>query len=328
MPRILISASFPESLLARQTPAARGEWEEFEFIFAATEDAVDAWVVYDNLREPQTQRCPVNNTLLITGEPASVRRYRSRFTGQFHRVWTSQADLKHPRVTHRNEAQHWHYGMRASRVHGQPLNFDQLSPMPRPEKTKLMSVICSDKAVTEDHRRRLDFVRLLQQRFGDSIDFLGRGFCPVEDKADAIFEYKYHLVLENDHSDFFMTEKLSDAFLGWSYPIYFGGSEAYHRFPLGSFTSVDIYQPEQALAIIADVMTGETYEQSQSQIAAARQAVLGRNNLFAMLADYWREHLQSGAVERVTLLPKQHRGGLVWRQVSRLAQRPFTRRAA
>ena len=109
------------------------------------------------------------------------------------------------------------------------------------------------------------------------------------DKADAIWPYKYHIVLENDHSEHFMTEKLTDAFLGWSYPIYFGSSEAYHRFPEGSFTAIDIYQPEQSLAIIRELLDMPTYEAALPAIADARESVLGKNNLFAMLASYWRE---------------------------------------
>lgn len=328
VPRILVSASFPETLLARQLPEGRGQWDEFEFVFTPSDEPVDAWVVYDNLREPLEQRCPRSNTLLITGEPESVRRYRPRFTGQFGKVWTSQEKIKHPELTRRNEAQHWHYAMRDSLSHGSPLNFDQLASLKQPQKTKLMSVICSNKALTPDHQKRLEFVQLLQENFGDSIDFFGRGFHPVEDKADAIWNYRYHIVLENDHTEFFMTEKLSDAFLGWSYPIYFGGSEAYHRFPTGSFAAIDIYQPEQAISTIRCILAGNFYEDSSELLAAARENVLYKNNLFAMLADYWRGHLNKQRAETVKLLPKSHRTSLILNQVGRVARRTFTRKAA
>jgi hypothetical protein len=328
VPRILVSASFPETLLARQTPEGIGRWDEFEFIFSPSAEPVDAWVVYDDLREPIDQLCPRSNTLLITGEPESIRRYRSRFTSQFGKVWTSQERIKHPALTRRNEAQHWHYAMRNSQVHGSPLSFNQLTTLEQPQKTKWMSVICSNKALTPDHQKRLEFVRLLQENFGDSIDFFGRGFQPVEDKADAIWPYRYHIVLENDHTDHFMTEKLSDAYLGWSYPIYFGGSEAYHRFPHGSFTAIDIYQPEQAISIIRCLLTGQMYEESTELLAAARNNVLYQNNLFPMLADYWRSHLSNQRCERVQLLPKSHRTSLILNQLARAARRTLTRQAA
>ena len=315
MPRILLSASFPESLLARQTPGNQGVWEDHQYVFQPESAAVDAWTVYDNLRQPLEQVCPAGNTLLITGEPASVRNYRPHYTHQFARLWTAQTGIRHASLTHRNECQHRHYAMRASSAHGQPLGFDQLTALAAPDKPKLISVICSNKALTPDQRQRLAFVEQLRQHFGSAIDFYGRGFTDVEDKADAIWPYRYHIVLENDHTECFMTEKLSDAFLGWSYPIYFGGNEAHHRFPLGSFTAIDIYQPAQALQVIRNVLSDDTYEQSLPLIAAARHAVLYKNNLFAMLTNFWRDHLRPEQPRSVRLLPKSHRTGLIVSQL-------------
>ncbi len=324
MPRVLVSASFDESLLARQTPQALGRWGDYQFLFEPDGQPVDAWLVYDDLKQPLTQVCPPANTLLITGEPASLRQYRSRYTSQFGQVWSSHTNIQHPHVTLRNEAQHWHYGLRSGSAHGRSLNFDDLQSLARPAKPKLLSVLCSAKAITADHRRRLDFVQYLQAELGDQIDVFGSGICPVADKSDAIWPYKYTIVLENDHSDHFMTEKLPDAYLGWSYPIYFGGREAYHRFPEGSFTAIDIYQPEQALNVIRNVIASDTYEHAIDRIAEARNSVLTKHNLFAMVVDYLRVNLVKQRAASVTLLPKSHRASLVVQQL----KRTLIRRAA
>ena len=324
MPRILITAVFDASLLARQTPKSTGRWDEFQFLFQPDGEPVDAWVVYDDLRQPVSQFCSPSNTLLITGEPASLRQYRTRYTGQFGQIWSSHTNISHPHLTLRNEAQHWHYALWNGTAHGNALGLDELKVLPRPAKPKLLSVLCSSKAVTADHRRRLEFVRFLQSKLGDQIDVFGSGIRQVADKSDAIWAYKYHIVLENDHSDHFMTEKLPDAFLGWSYPIYFGGKEAYHRFPEGSFTAIDIYQPEQALNAIRNVLTNDTYEHSLDRISEARNNVLTKHNLFAMLVEYWRTNLVRQPASQVTLLPKSHRASLVVQQI----KRNLSRRAA
>ncbi len=321
MPRILVSASFLESELARQTPDNSGMWEDFEFMFAPTDEPLDGWVVYDNVKTPLQQLCPPGNTLLITGEPKSFRRYRSRFTSQFAQVWTAQTAIKHRHVTYRHEAQPWHYAMYTSQAHGEPLGFNALAALGRPTKTKLLSVICSDKQTTPDQRQRILFTRYLQAELGDTIDVFGRGWHDLSDKADAIWPYQYHIVLENDHSDHFMTEKICDAYLGWSYPIYFGGSEAPHRFPDGSFTAIDIYQPEQSLTIIRNLLSAATYETALPAIAAARQSVLNEHNLFAMLASYWRENLVSQRPRMTRLLPKSCRSSLILQQLSRCLHR-------
>jgi hypothetical protein len=137
MPRILVSASVPTSLLAGQTPGSSGNWEDFEFLFEPDDRSLDGWVVYDDLPQPQRQLYPTHNTLLITGEPPSLRRYRPRFTGQFAHLWTAQSGSAHRHVTQQNEAQHWHYAMGVSQAHGRPLArqleaqptaLDQLTP--------------------------------------------------------------------------------------------------------------------------------------------------------------------------------------------------------
>lgn len=317
MPRVLITSAFDESLLARQTPQSSGNWGDFQFLFKPDGEPVDAWLVYDDLKQPVSQFCPPANTLLITGEPASLRQYRTRYTSQYGQIWSSHTNITHPRFTLRNEAQPWHYGLWYGTAHGRALGLDELQALPRPEKPKRLSVLCSAKAVTTDHRRRLEFVRYLQSELGDQIDVFGSGNRPVADKSEAIWPYKYHIVLENDHSDHFMTEKLPDAFLGWSYPLYFGGNEAYHRFPEGSFTAIDIYQPEHSLNVIRNVLASQTYEQSLDRITDARNSVLTKHNLFAMLVEYWRTNLVRQPASLVTLLPKSHRTSLVVQQIKR-----------
>ena len=113
-----------------------------------------------------------------------------------------------------------------------------------------------------------------------------------------------------------------------AYPIYFGGSEALHRYPSGSFTAIDIYQPDQAVSIVRNVIGSNLYAQSSKQIAEARGRVLGPNNIISMLADYWRSNLQRAPAVRTVLLPKSHRAALAIRQIERVVKQPFRNRAA
>jgi hypothetical protein len=326
MPRILLSAPFSTQLIGRQGPLSRQAnvccWDEFEFLLEPDGQPIDGWTVFENLQQPAEQLCPPANTLFISGEPPSLRTYRGRFTSQFGHVWTSHTRLRHPRRHLQHEAQPWHYGMHPSQTHGQPLGFDELVHLVPPEKTKLASVICSGKGVTPDHLQRLTLVNRLQRDLGDRIDFFGRDSQPVEDKADAIYPYRYHIVLENDHSPHFMTEKLPDAFLGWSYPIYFGGPEAGRCFPRGSFETIDIYRLDTAIAKIRRILDSDLAETRAELIAEARQRVLFDHNLIARLAMFWRTHLQGQSPRNVSLYPKSHRVQLIVKQLSRL-RRPF-----
>ena len=47
-------------------------------------------------------------------------------------------------------------------------------------------------------------------------DWYGRGMCAIDEKANALFPYQYHLCIENHLAKHHWTEKLADAFLGWT----------------------------------------------------------------------------------------------------------------
>ena len=246
---------------------------------------MDAWVVYDNLLQSETHPVARDRTMLVTGEPPSIRRYRSVFTSQFGSVRTSHATLRHKNLCLGHEAQPWHYAMRPGRCHPRVLSYDDLVSMNPPNKRKLISVISSNKAVTDDHRQRLLFVEQLKSAFGEQIDVFGRGIRDVQDKSDAIWEYRYHVVLENDHSEYYMSEKLPDAFLGWSFPFYSGGKYADAVFPKDSFARIDMYDPVRSIETIRSHLGDDSYSRRLDRIAEARKNVLDKTNMFAVLCN-------------------------------------------
>ena len=198
MIRVKLSTNFPEWPLIRQTPGRAGIWNDCRFFINEDVAECDFWVVYDDVVRSETTRCPPENTLLITGEPPSVKTYHRRFLAQFGTVLTSHWDLVHPNIVNRQQALPWMVGCRYVREAGQwdtayTKDYDELSALPIVPKTKLLSVISSDKTLTPGHTRRLAFVEALKQRFGGGIDVFGRGIRDVEDKWDAIAPYKYHV---------------------------------------------------------------------------------------------------------------------------------------
>ena len=283
MATILVTSSVPTDPIHRQIPMRGSRWCSHRFLFDETDEPIDAWVVYDNLLVPKTCRVERSRTMLVTGEPPSVRRYRSVFTSQFGSVRTCHPNLSHPRVERAHEAQPWHYGMHPCRSHPKILDYDSLEAMPPPRKKKLLSVIASQKVVTEDHRQRLIFVEKLKSAFGDQIDVFGRGIRDVPDKADAIWDYQYHIVLENDHSENYMSEKLPDSFLGWSYPFYSGGPYADRVFPAGSFCRIDMHDPIGSLTTIRSVVENCDRTPRIETLSEARRIVLDELNLFSVL---------------------------------------------
>ena len=86
------------------------------------------------------------------------------------------------------------------------------------EKTKLVSMIASNKRMCEGHARRLQFV----DKFRDKLDFYGRGFNEISCKDDGLRAYMFSVGIENAVYDTYFTEKLTDCFACGTIPIFYG----------------------------------------------------------------------------------------------------------
>lgn len=304
---IKLSDRFTSWPLLRQTPGSRGVWGNCEFFVNKEVQECDYWVVYEGLKAVESTHCPPQNTILITGEPPTIKRYPPGFLAQFGTVITCHTDMNHPHIIHNQQSQPWHAGI-IRMLEGEnivKLDYDYFRSLKESPKNKLISVICSSKSMTKGHRQRVRFVEKLRRRFGQNIDVFGNGFDPIPDKWDAIYPYKYHIVLENCSISDYWTEKLADAFLGLTYPIYYGCTNLSGYFPDKSFTPIDITKPDQAISIIEGLIEDEIYERSIKYIMEANSLILNRYNLFPMLAQLCNEIKPSPcSVETVKIKPE------------------------
>jgi len=284
--KVKLSMSAPEWPIFRQTRNSLGTWGDCQFVSAEERIDCDCWVVYDSLQKTEEALCPPENTILITGEPPSVKQYDHRFVAQFGTILTCHRSVDHPNVVFTQTAQPWHVGRIL--VDGKSSSFskdyDELIACGAPIKKKLLSVISSNKAWTVGHRRRLRFVEKLATHFGSEIDVFGRGVREINDKWDAIAPYKYHVALENSRYRDYWTEKLSDAFLGEAFPIYYGCPNLTDYFSSDVFAEIDIDQPDEAIRSIERCIREDQYDRSKTAIHKAKLEVLNTYNLFSVIA--------------------------------------------
>ncbi len=161
-----------------------------------------------------------------------------------------------------------------------------LRAMPVPEnKLNCISVVCSTKAKLPRQRARLRLIERLRQEFPDSISVFGRGFQSISDKAEAIAPYRYHLALENNDCPHFWTEKLADAYLGYSLPIFSGCRNVTEYFPERSMVPLfDIDDHDRAVAQIGEILKTDPWPERLDAIRAARTELIERQNLFSIIA--------------------------------------------
>jgi len=85
-------------------------------------------------------------------------------------------------------------------------------------KTKLLSIIASNKRQSEGHRLRHEII----DKFRSKLDIYGRGINTIQYKLDGLKDYMFSIVVENGNYDYYFTEKLIDCFVTGTVPIYWG----------------------------------------------------------------------------------------------------------
>lgn len=97
--------------------------------------------------------------------------------------------------------------------HGHWLNEAKVYP-----KSKLVSMISSNKNWTQGHQERLQLVN----KFRNSVDLYGRGFNEFEKHEDALCDYYFSIAVENEKRRGYVSEKLFSCFASATLPIYYG----------------------------------------------------------------------------------------------------------
>lgn len=276
----------------RQLPDGESKWGRCQFVFEQDCQAYDWLVAYDDLSpvtgEKFSERiealaCPAENTILVTAEPSSIKTYSPDFCRQFGLIITSQEPwaITHEHIVRTQTAYPWFYG----RSDTDMMPFDQIVDNPPEEKSRLISTVCSSKLGRKHtlHRARFEFTEQLVKELPE-IDRFGKGVRYLNDKAEVLDSYRYHVAIENDSVPDYFTEKLVDSFLGLALPFYFGCTNAADYFPQESFIPIDIFDFEGSINTIRQAIGANEYEKRLPYIKEARRRVLEEHNLFALLS--------------------------------------------
>lgn len=289
--RVKVLTPIPQRYFMHQFPGGEPVWGNCHFSFDPADRHYDWLVVYEDLPGlpdmPRNQRrevlaCHPGHTLLTTTEPSSIKHYGNAYANQFGCVLTSQEAwaLPHRDRIFSQAGLIWIYGVGGDRE----TPFDQMASHPPENKSRDLSMVFSPKRMRHTlHKRRNDFMQRLM-RLMPEMDVYGRGARPLDDKAEALDAYRYHVAIENYIGPHHWTEKLADAFLGLTLPFYCGAPNAADYFPPESFIPIDMKDPEGAAQIIRRAIRANEYERRLPAIVEARRRVLYEYNLFAVVS--------------------------------------------
>lgn len=108
--------------------------------------------------------------------------------------------------------------------YGTAVNGGALDERRYEKKEKNISVVASAKSHTKYHRLRVEIAkRAVEAGLADGYG----AFCGhrISKKADALDDYRYSIVVENDVKPYYFTEKILDCFASMTIPIYLGAAE-------------------------------------------------------------------------------------------------------
>jgi hypothetical protein len=148
-----------------------------------------------------------------------------------------------------------------------------------PQKKKRLSFVTSTKSGLPGYNFRLSLASALKKRLGNEIDIFGFGHNPIPTKEIAIDPYHYTIAIENSFFPNYWTEKLADAYLGFTSPIYLGAPniEEFFDYPINKLPvdSID--------GAVDKVLTLIESDPDLLAIFGNRQKVMFRHNIFYLL---------------------------------------------
>lgn len=261
-----------------------------DFNFDADASDYDYLVVYEDLppllgskkiERKEALACAPMNTLLLTTEPSSIRLDGPHYLRQFGHVWTAKHPclIRHPHQIRETPPLRFFYGR--NMAGGAHLDI----PDQPPEKTRDLSAMSSTKAMAHTvHAQRLAFMLALKDRLGDELQLFGRGLRPVDDKAEAMAPYRYHIAVENHVEPGHFTEKLTDCFVAGCLPFYFGDPAYDAVFPRDSVIAIDIFDLDGTVDIMREAIASDQFSKRQPALSIARKIALDRFNTLRAVA--------------------------------------------
>ncbi len=134
------------------------------------------------------------------------------------------------------------------------------------QKSEDISLIASNKRDLEGHKLRHTLAEWAKDH-APNVRLLGRAFEPFEKKSDGLAPYRYSVIIENVREPGYFTEKLIDAFLCKTVPIYWGAPD------IGSYFDADGMVICETLSELQDALakTSRADYQDRATILAANQ---------------------------------------------------------
>lgn len=147
-------------------------------------------------------------------------------------------------------------------------------------KRSMCSLIASSKKKQAGHKLRHDMVRWIRNT-NKPVDIMGRGYTPFERKSDGLAPYRYSVVIENVREPNYFSEKLVDAVLCDTVPIYWGCPNIADLFDTSGMV---LCESMSDLQRAIEAMSEEDYMARLPALSGIKEQMAGYGDLYARAA--------------------------------------------
>lgn len=149
------------------------------------------------------------------------------------------------------------------------------------KKDRQISIVSSNKTMCHMHKVRLDLaMKCKKDGLADTYGTFDGGACIKID--DSLTRYRYSIVVENDVSDYFYTEKILNCFASQTIPIYIGAEKIDEFFNVDGIIRLQEKDIDQVEKIIKNC-TQKYYEQHLEAILDNYKRAFQYRNLYDVL---------------------------------------------
>ena len=269
---VKICRYYPYPDIKRQTPNQSFKWNNITF----TEEDVDECdflVILDYPKSDVTVKVNQNHILHICLEPANeISKYRQFANKQSSVVYNQiQEGGKYIKS---QPALPWHLDKDYN-------YFKKLKPESLKKEDKIVWVTSNQRASIQ-HNKRMDFLDSISDL--SFIELYGRGIKEVDSKWDVMRNAKYAIAYENFKNPFNWTEKISDCFLSYTVPLYFGCDRIEDYFPKEAIIQIDP-KDKHIKQFLKEIVHSNNYNQKIEALKAARTLVLDKYQIFPFISN-------------------------------------------
>ena len=155
-------------------------------------------------------------------------------------------------------------------------------------KTKLLSVIASEKKDTKGHKLRHKIIAI--DKALDSRDVYGRGYSPIENKITALKDYMFSVIIENSTPKNYFTEKTIDSLVTGTVPVFWGCENIGEFFDERGFV---VFKSARQYKKMRPTLTAETYNRMLPYIKKNFELSMKYTNYLARVEDEINKSIQS-----------------------------------